>query len=192
MMDRSIPWIGLTMRLDSLDGAPRFDLPAEYGWRFFRPGDLEAWSAIEISAGEFDSPDRAAAGFRKYYPTDDGLSERMFFLTDGGVPFATATAWFGEGDHDASEGRLHWVGIDQAHQRRGLSYPLVSLALERMRRLGHRRAYLTTQTASWPAIRVYRRFGFVPMLCAEAEIEGWRIVSEKTGIDFISDINGGK
>ena len=183
MMDRSIPWISLAMRLDSLDDVPEYELPEAYGWRFFRPGEARIWAAIETSAGEFPDVEAGLKGFRRYYPTDELLDERMLFLTDGGIPFATATAWFGDGEL-CREGRLHWVSVDEAHQRRGLSYPLVSLALRRMRELGHQSAYLTTQTASWPAIKVYRRFGFVPQIREAQEREGWRIVSEKTGIDF--------
>lgn len=188
MMDHSVPWIGLVMQLNDMDDLPQFDLPKGYGWRYFRPGDEYHWADIEISAGEFDGVPQAIAGFRKYYPTDEQLDARMFFLTDGGVPFATATAWYGEGDRDAAEGRLHWVGIDAAHQGLRLSYPLVSLAMRRMAALGHRSAYLTTQTNSWPAIKVYRRFGFAPLVRDGNDVEGWRIVSEKTGIDFLSRI----
>ena len=104
----------------------------------------------------------------------------MLFLTDGGEPFATATAWH---DHGA-QGRLHWVGVDAAHQGMGLSKPLVSLALQRLREVGYRSAMLTTQTASWVAIKVYHRFGFRPLLRKGCEAEGWKIVSDKTGSTF--------
>ena len=188
MMDHTVPWVGLVMRSESLDGLPEFALPPEYGWRGFMPGDEKNWVRIAMSAGEFETCDAAIAGFRRYFPADDPLDARMLFLTDGGVPFATATAWFGEDDHSHEEGRLHWVAVDEGHQRRRLSYPLVSLAMRRLRELGHRTAYLTTQTASWPAIKVYRHFGFSPLIRDAGEVEGWRIVSEKTGLDFLKDM----
>lgn len=191
MMDRAVPMIGLVMQADSLEGIRDYPLPPQYAWRFFQPEDVALWAQIEISAGEFDARDAAVAGFRKYYPTDEGLAERMLFLTENGVPFATATAWFDEDGHGREEGRLHWVGIDEAHQGQRLSYPLVGLAMRRMAELGHRTAYLTTQTASWPAIKVYRAFGFRPLVKSQQEFEGWRIVSEKTGIDFIRESIGG-
>ena len=107
----------------------------------------------------------------------------MIFLTDGGKPFATATAWFS--DDDPSEGRLHWVSVDRAHQGKGLSKPLVSLAMHRMRALGYKTAYLTTQTASWVAIKVYAQFGFRADVREEREIEGWKLVEEKTKLKFL-------
>ena len=60
--------------------------------------------------------------------------------------------------------------------------------VNRLLELGHREAILTTQTPSWVAIRGYHRFGFRPEARAEEEIRGWSIVSEKTGIDFLSEI----
>ena len=183
MMDRSIPWISLGMRLGALDQLPEFALPRGYEWRYYAPGDENAWAAIETSAGEFERTEDALIRFRHYYPDTSLLSGRMIFLTDQGVPYATATAW-GEGE----TGDLHWVAIDREHQGRGLSKPLVSLALHRMLKLGYRSAVLNTQTASWVAIRVYYEFGFLPFLRQPEEIEGWRIVCEKTGIDFLQYI----
>jgi len=188
MMDRTLPWIGLAMRLDRMEDLPKYELPAQYSWRYFEPGDERLWAEIEISAGEFDSMDAALTGFRRYYPTDELLDQRMIFLTEGGAPFATATAWYSDDGPLSPQGRLHWVGIDASHQRRGLSYPLVSLAMQRIKALGHTSAYLTTQTSSWPAIKVYHRFGFVPMLSGQKEKDGWRLVSDKTGIDFVKEL----
>lgn len=186
MFDRSVPYIGLAMRADSLENQPVFETPDAYGWRCFQPGDEKIWAEIETSAGEFKTPEDGVKGFRKYYPTDDGLDSRMFFLTDNGAPFATATAWFD--DEDPELGRLHWVSVDEPHQGRGLSKAIVSLAMQRMRELGFKAAYLTTQTNSWVAIKVYAKFGFKPLIREEKELEGWKIVSEKTGIDFMKDI----
>lgn len=188
MWDSTVPMIGLAMRARTLEDMPRFDLPKPYGWRFFQPGDERVWAEIETSAGEFRTPEEGLKGFRKYYPTDDGLDARMIFLTDSGRPFATATAWFSDGGPSDSEGRLHWVSVDRAHQGLGLSKAVVSLAMHRLRKLGHASAFLTTQTASWVAIKVYHRFGFCPEVREEKELEGWRIVSEKTGIDFMKDL----
>ncbi len=183
MLDTTVPMIGLVMRLDSLDRLPSYDLPSQFRWRCYRPGDEFAWARIEMSAGEFNALEPALEAFCSYFPDIEALKTRMLFLTDGDMPFATATAWYGDGVA-AREGRLHWVGIDEAHQRMRLSFPLVSLAMARMRALRHTSAFLTTQTVSWPAIKVYHQFGFKPFIQKAEEAEGWRIVSQKSGIDF--------
>ena len=180
MWDASLPKIGLAMRLDSLKNLPEHPLPEGIGWRFYAPGDELHWARIEVSAGEFSCLEDGLARFRREFPTDAGLRKRMIFLTDGGMPFATATAW-----HEADgSGHLHYVAVDEAHQGRGLARPLVALALKRMRELGHTRARLTTQTMSWVAIRLYHEFGFRPAPRTERDNEGWALVSEKAGVEF--------
>lgn len=180
MWDTSVEKIGLSMARENLDDLPEVPLPVEYAWRFYRPGDELHWARIETSAGEFSEPAEGLRRFEREFPDREPLPERMLFLTDNGVPFATATAWFAEGD----AGLLHYVAIDAAHQGRGLCRPLTALALNRLRQLGHCSAHLDTQTWSWVAIRVYHGFGFRPVLHGESGKRGWRIVSEKTGIDF--------
>ena len=54
-----------------------------------------------------------------------------------------------------------------------------------MRELGFSSAYLTTQTASWVAIKVYHKFGFRALVRSEKEAEGWKIVEEKTKLKFL-------
>ena len=180
MWDASLPKIGLAMALDSLENIPEYSLPEGISWRFFESGDAAHWARIESSAGEFACTADGLARFHREFPAAEVLPERMIFLTDGGVPCATATAWY-EAD---GTGHLHFVAVDAAHQGRGLARPLVALALRRMRELGHTRARLTTQTMSWVAIRLYHEFGFRPAPRTERDAEGWAMVSEKAGIRF--------
>lgn len=187
MIDTTVKNISLTMQLDSLEDLPEYDVPANYGWRMYAPGDEIVWAQMKISSEEFESVEQGLKSFRYYFPQEEELPRRMIFLTDGGVPFATAAAWFGDGGHTPDEGRLHWVSVDKPHQGQGLCKVIVSLAMQRMRALGHEKAYLTTQTSSWAAIKVYHRFGFRPAIGSDEETEGWKIVSQKTGIDFLKD-----
>lgn len=181
MWDYSVEPIGLMMTLDALGEPLKAELPGRYGWRFYKPGDEVHWARMWVSAGGFKVESDALECFERDFPDRDALEKRMIFLTDGGVPFATVTVWFGS---CPEEGRLHWVCIDEAHQNQGLSKPLIALSLELCRKLGCVRAYLKTNTPNWVAIRMYHRFGFVPCSHSGTEDRGWRIVSEKTGIDF--------
>ena len=94
MWDTSVEKVHLRMELDSLEQLPRHPLPERYGFRFYRPGDEIHWARIETSAGEFSRIEDGLRRFERDFPDREPLPERMIFLTDGGVPFATVTAWF--------------------------------------------------------------------------------------------------
>jgi hypothetical protein len=40
------------------------------------------------------------------------------------------------------------------------------------------KAYLTTQTTSYPAVNLYLSFGFTPYLGADSVKEGWQLLEE--------------
>ena len=183
MWDYSVESIGLKMTLDALSDMPAPEVPERYGWRLYQPGDEVYWAKMWVSAGGFKSEEAAIECFHRDFPDGEALRERMIFLTDGGVPFATAAAWFGS---CPEEGRLHWVCIDEAHQNQGLSKVLIELVLRRCRELGCSYAYLLTNTPNWVAIRMYHRYGFRAAPRNERDLVGWKIVSEKTGIDFLN------
>lgn len=105
------------------------------------------------------------------------MEERCFFLeTDAGRVIGTATAWHHPSFHGARYGRLHWVAIHPEFQGRKLAKPLVGAAMRRLAEL-HRRAYLTTQTTSWKAVKIYLDFGFEPL----AETPRWRRLAAPRG-----------
>lgn len=186
MWDKTIEGIGLNMRRDSLDGIPCCELPERFGWRFYQPGDDREWARIWASAEGFPSEEAALKCFHGDFSNEELLFGRMIFLTDDDKPFATATAWFDGDAPDGRYGRLHWVGIDAEHQGLGLSGALVSLALNRLRALGHEAVLLGTKTNCWVAVGVYnRRFGFYPVAKSEREATGWKLVSERSGIDYV-------
>lgn len=61
--------------------------------------------------------------------------------------------------------RVHWVGVDPAHQRRGLARALMlrTIALyDELVPADEPPLYLTTQTEIWVACGMYRKLGFVP------------------------------
>src|SRR5205823_14626142 len=103
------------------------------------------------------------------------LAQRQCYLIDqAGKVIGTATAWFNDDFDGRRTGRVHWVAIVPEYQRRGLSKPLMTAVCHRLRELGHDRAYLVTAPALRPAINLYRRFGFVPLIPNEAQRESWR------------------
>ena len=122
----------------------------------------------------------------------EALSQRMLFVRDAaGTPVASAALWFGS-PFGAEIDRIHWVATDEAHQRRGLCGAMLCELLKRHEALGAPGGvYLISQTFSYPAIRIYQRFGFRRLLTrrpaeyhldapfAETAARAWAIIDEK-------------
>ena len=171
-------YIALTMVREDLENIPSYSCPDGFSIRTFRAGDERHWAGIERTVGEFPDQEAALAYFTgEYGPHQSKLADRCFLLQNGqGEPIGTATAW----DHEfegAVRGRVSWVAIDPAYQGRKLAKPLLSAVMRRMAR-SHGKAFLTTQTTSYPAINLYLSFGFRPHLVHDSCEEGWALMAE--------------
>ena len=154
----------LTMIRPGLEGIPFFDLPKGFSLRWYQPGDDRCWFEIHRRADRENviTPDL----FRRKFGSDEGeLGRRQAYLVapDESV-IGTASAWFDRDFEGGQYGRVHYVAILPEYQGRGLSKPLLAKVCTRLRELGHERAYLTTSTGRLRAIRLYLRFGFVPLI----------------------------
>ena len=103
-----------------------------------------------------------------------------FLVSPEGRSIGTATAWYNDDFLGERHGRLHYVAIQSDFQGRGLGKPLVGGASRRLARL-HARAYLTSQTTSYIAIKIYLDMGFEPYLDAPYSREAWQLLAEKLG-----------
>ena len=167
-----------------LDGIPERPLPEGYRFVFYRPGDRDAWIAIEQSAREFSCYEDGLAAWNRYYAAhEEELLRRMCFIENAaGEKIATATAFYDVTGRDTSgAGWLHWVAVRREEQGKGLSKPLITHTLAVMRALGYTRAKIPTQTTTWLACRVYLDLGFRPI---EKNLvnsrTGWRIIKRLT------------
>ncbi len=162
----------LMIRRD-LEDIPEFPVPAGFALRWYQPGDEAFWLTIHKLADHYNqiTPEL----FAHQFGTDSALlAERQCFLFDpSGQAIGTASAWFDNHFGGARNGRVHWVAIMPQYQGRKLSKPLMTEVCRRLRELGHDRAYLTTLAARRPAIQLYLRFGFVPLIRNEIERAVW-------------------
>jgi GNAT superfamily N-acetyltransferase len=171
-------YVPLEMVRKSMDHLPFFSCPTGYTIRTFVPGNERLWAEIEAEAGEFDTAEDAVAHFDSELGAfADELEDRCFFLLDPhGNAIGTATAWYGTFAGEV-RGRAHWVGIIPSHQGKKLSKPLLSVVMTRLAE-DHKKAYLTTQTTSYPAVNLYLSFGFTPYLATGSAVEGWVLLEE--------------
>lgn len=155
----------LWMVRENLVELASFPLPRPFSIRWYKDGDRAAWEDIQKRC-EYDPRPFPKDLFDRGFGTNPAaLPERMVFLLDENEkPIGTATAWLDENFDGKLYGRIHWVAIVQEFQGRGLAKPLMSIVCSRLRELGHERACLKTSTHRVPAINLYRKFGFVPLI----------------------------
>ena len=166
----------VTMIRADLKDIPQHPLPADYNIRLFRPGGKRTWIRIhglaethlKVTGRTFD------ANFGR---DPRVLGKRMFFLVaPDGSDAGTITAWYDRCYRRRAWGLIHWVAITPEHRGRGLSKAMLTVAMNRLRALGHRRAMLRTRTSRIPAIRTYLGFGFVPDWATEHAQRAWALV----------------
>jgi len=148
------------MVAERLDAVARPPLPDGFSIRRYQPGDRETWTRIHAETGAYDPlpPDL----FEQQFGTDEvALGSRQLFAIDpSGRAVGTATAWMGDPAHGFPGGRLHWVAVIPAFQRRGIASALVGAVCTRFEELGEHAAYLTTGAENERAIALYTKLGF--------------------------------
>ena len=161
-----------------LDSIPAHPLPDGFSCRWYQPGDDRHWTTIWRAAEQW--LDIGPALFRKEFGADDSIiSQRMFFLCDpDGRPVATSTAWFNK-RHGLPYGQVHWVAIIPQFQGRGLGKPLMTITCQRLKELGHPRAYLGTHNVRVSAINLYLAFGFLPEVLDGEQLAIWSKIQPK-------------
>lgn len=166
----------IEMRRSDLDNILECGFPSEFYVKLFKPGCEKTWIDIQTQAdihGNFDM-DRFRNAFINDY---ESLAKRQYYMfTRQSQPIGTATAWYANNKPDGNCGLVHWVGIRPEFQGRGLAKPLLTIVLTRMKQLGHRSASLRTATIRLPAINLYLKFGFVPVVNHSEERGYWEEV----------------
>ncbi|MBP7827886.1 MAG: GNAT family N-acetyltransferase [Verrucomicrobia bacterium] len=156
------------------DGLPAGELLAGWSLRWYQPGDAAHWTRIHLAAEREHAITDSL--FRAQFGHEDTLLavRQCYLLTPDGEPVGTATAWFDDSFADGRWGRVHWVALTPAYQGRGLAKPLLAAVCQRLRELGHDRAFLRTTPTRRPAIQLYLRFGFQPHPRHAEETRAWQ------------------
>ena len=160
---------------ENMENIPQFPIPEGFAIRNYRPDEGHIWTRI-LKAAE------------PYFDVDDGLfdrefkhhlsamEDRSFYLTtDTGEEIGTITAWWQDINGEVW-GQIHWVAIHPDYQGRGLSKPMMSVAMMRLKQ-SHERCFLGTSTGRMPAVKVYLDFGFTPDLSHENSQQAWTEVA---------------
>lgn len=159
----------LIMLHSNLDNLIDITLSEQYKIRCeSKPGDRKAWERIITEA--FKEP------YSYSLMTDDKAyrPERVLFVTDvNDVPVATAAAWE-PGAFPADCALMHMVGVlpEQSGHNLGLHASLA--AMKQAKKEGFARMTLRTDDFRIPAIKIYLRLGFLPVIIHENQIQRWK------------------
>lgn len=156
-----------------LQHIPQSPFPAGYGIRALRADEGPLWTDIERDAEEYFPI--ADDTFAKTFGSDpEAIPQRCYVITGPkGNGVGVISAWYNRSFKGQEWGQIHWVATRSAHQGKGLGKAGLSYALNQLARW-HTRAYLDTQTARIPAIKLYLDFGFVPDLDQQDAHAAWR------------------
>ncbi len=174
----------ITMIRDNLLDIPQFELPEGFTMRWHVGADAGLWVEIQSQAEQRLTFSKDL--FIKEFGRDSSMLEhrQCFLINSQGRGVGTATAWFNPKYNGAYYGRIYWVAIVPDMQGKGLSKALMTIVCNRLHSLGHARAYLTTSTDHFAAIRLYYTFGFVPEIRNARDRAIWNELEDKVSSDF--------
>lgn len=179
---------GAWMLRHDLLNIPYAPFPPGYAIRGLRADEAPLWTDIQRDAEEF-------------FPIGDDMFAQAFGADPGAIPqrcyvivgpkgngVGVISAWYDRAFKGQDWGRIHWVATRPAHQGKGLGKAGLSYALTQLARW-HTRAYLDTQTARLPAIKLYLDFGFVPDLGQPDARGAWRDVRARLKHPALDDLD---
>lgn len=184
----------ITMLKPSLNDIINSPLPKGYHIRNFKQGDRDIWIKLYNSLDEYYFV--TAKDFDESFGTKYSLLEQgMFFLCYKDKEVGTITAWPEEDIDGKKTSRLHWAGVNKNHRGKHLGSALVSYILTHMKKQGCESCVLSTNEKRLPALHMYFKFGFVPVLLSDTQSpisdqkESWSRVCEHISHEYKDKIS---
>lgn len=145
-------------------------LPEGYHMRHYEKGDGVGWCRC-CFGGSLSVDEISESAFENKMLKDKMVNpENIFFLVSPSGDIAGTATYQYTGDEDT--GSLHMVSIEKSYQGKGLAFPLVLYAVQKMVGDGKKKITLTTDDWRIPAIKTYLRAGFAPVVKpGDAEME---------------------
>lgn len=190
-LEKTLKYYELIMTYEDTSTFTNHDLPEEFHYEFYRPGDEIDWVKIHLSSGEFTSQDEGLTYFHQFYDHfKSELNKRcIFIVNEHKEKIGTATISLLKEKEKGYEAAVDWVAIKKAYQGKGLSRPLISRVIKLANELGHSKLILHTQTHTWLASKLYLDSGFIPYKTDE-NYKGWQILKTITKHPKLTNIKG--
>ena len=176
-IDHAVPYTAVVMIRENAENFPAYSLPEGYHFAHFTAEDEENWVQLQTVVTHVDSASQGRQIFRQEFlqageetPCEDcpGYAEtvqRTVLVKDtAGTLVGAATLWTGDTFGEIWQ-RVHWVAVHPDHQGKGIAKCMIARMLERYGELGcNTPIYLTTQTKTYRAVRIYAQMGFAPYM----------------------------
>jgi mycothiol synthase len=160
------------------DLPPVPNVPSGFRLRPYTPADEAAYMTLL---------DRAGMGRCPLEYWFQHLLPEGFFVVESPQPGRLAAACFAS-HHPAPRhpygGNLGWLAADPEYSGRGLGRSATAAVVRRLRSAGYHRIYLTTDDSRLPALAVYLRMGWVPLLFADDMRGRWERVCARLEFPF--------
>ena len=176
-IDHTVPYIAVVMVREDGKNAHAYHLPEGYHFAPFTPADEEKWIRLQFEVTHVESLQQGKRIFREEFlqapedvPCEDcpgyaDVGKRTVQVKDAaGELVGVATLWMGDTFGEVWQ-RVHWVAVHPDHQGKGLAKCMVARMLQLHEELGcNTPIYLTSQTKSYRAVRIYKQLGFAPYM----------------------------
>ncbi|KTD24323.1 Acetyltransferase (GNAT) family [Legionella lansingensis] len=143
---------------ETLESPSGIQVPEEYRLRQFRSDDTQSYLKLFIAAGMEEPP---------LHYWDKHLLPEGFFVIEHEPSNAIVAACFAS-HHPTPRhpraGNFGWLAVDPTHRGRKLGQAVAAAVTSRLVAGGYRRIYLETHDHRLPAIAIYLKMGWVPLL----------------------------
>lgn len=167
----SAPQLQMVWPARLLAAPPDVRLPPGYVLHTYRPGDAASFYTIMALAG-WPGWDE-----EKLRPWLARVPPESWFLAaheERGEIVATAMTLTSEVYPDGAE--LGWVACHPAHTGKGLGMAVCAAVTARSIAIGYRHIHLWTEFYRLPALKIYLRLGYVPLLYTVDMPDRWRTI----------------
>ena len=176
-IDHTVPYTAVVMVREHAGDIPAYPLPEGYRFAPFTPADEEKWVRLQVEVTHVESMEQGKRIFREEFlqapegipcevcPGYTDVVKRTVQVKDMQDNLVgVATLWMGDTFGEVWQ-RVHWVAVHPAHQGKGLAKCMIARMLRLYAELGcETPIYLTTQTKTYRAVRIYRQMGFAPYM----------------------------
>lgn len=176
-IDHTVPYTAVVMTREDGKLTKAYPLPEGYCFAAFAPEDEENWVQLQTLVTHVENAAQGRQIFREEFllageeiPCEDcpgyakTVERTVLVKTQDGELVGVATLWTGDTFGENWQ-RVHWVAVHPDHQGKGIAKCMIARMLELYGELGcDTPIYLTTQTKTYRAVRVYAQMGFVPYM----------------------------